>query len=705
MKMRVLPCLLFAAIVFHAGAVHATPVEFAAGEISAAAKASSVDGPRVVFKIDSTLGAQAYRLNRGPDGAIVVTGGDASGAMYGGLDIAEGLRLGTLDELVSDHRLHTPHILDRGIKFNVPLDFRTPTYSDRNTSSQDNIPEMWSMDFWHEFIDEMARDRYNVLSLWSEHPFPSMVKVPEFPDVALDDVWQGKTNAKGEYTDHIVVKKMTMDEKIAFWREVMQYAHDRGVAVYIFTWNVFTHGATGKYGITDAMSNATTIAYIRDSVRELIKTYPLLDGMGITSGENMPGATDDEKENWIWATYGEGARDALRTNPGRTFHIIHRFHQTSVSQIMQHWKDYPGPVDFSFKYSVAHMYSIANPPMIKGGLSVLPPGKKMWLEVRNDDIYSFRFGDPDYMRDYVDNMPPADVSGGYMMGGDGYCLGREFLDRDPGPGPRQLVIKKQWYSFMLMGRLSYDPTLTDTHFQDVLAAQFPGVSAFGLYRALQSASQTMPLITRFFWGDIDIKWFPEASSRNPANERYYTVLDFAEGESMPGANVLNIRQWRANVLEKRPMTETTPLQIADALEESSREALQSVAALRMQSPSANAVEYRKTLVDCESLGWLAQYYAEKIRAASDLGLYDLSTDASEQASAENHLSNALEAWKHYATVRDGQYVPALYGRAGYVDITAMTAKVADDLRIARDWKPGTIRKTVPGQTTEQGFKP
>jgi hypothetical protein len=256
-----------------------------------------------------------------------------------------------------------------------------------------------------------------------------------------------------------------------------------------------------------------------------------------------------------------------------------------------------------------------------------------------------------------------------------------------------------------MGRLSYDPTIPDTHFQEVLAARFPGVSSFGLYRALQSASETMPLITRFFWGDIDIKWFPESSSRRPADKNYYTVLDFAEGESMPGANVLNIRQWRTNVLEKRPMTKTTPLQIADALEEESRSTLQSVASLRMQTPGANVVEFRKTLVDCESLAWLAHYYAEKIRAASDLGLYDLTHDASQQTSAVRHLGSALDAWKHYATVRDGQYVPGLYGRAGYVNITAMTAKVAQDLTIARDWKPGSIRATVPGQGTEAGVKP
>ena len=44
------------------------------------------------------------------------------------------------------------------------------------------------MDFWREFLDEMARHRFNVLTLWNLHPFPSMVKVPEYPDVALDDV-------------------------------------------------------------------------------------------------------------------------------------------------------------------------------------------------------------------------------------------------------------------------------------------------------------------------------------------------------------------------------------------------------------------------------------------------------------------------------------------------------------------------------------
>ena len=41
-------------------------------------------------------------------------------------------------------------------------------------------------------LDEMARRRFNVLTLWSLHPFPSLVRVPEYPDVALDDVWRSR---------------------------------------------------------------------------------------------------------------------------------------------------------------------------------------------------------------------------------------------------------------------------------------------------------------------------------------------------------------------------------------------------------------------------------------------------------------------------------------------------------------------------------
>ena len=701
------------------------PGKFAVEEIRRAAEAqgmalgSDAKATRIVLTVgkDAKAAPQSYNIrvqNESGRRVTTVRGADAVGAMYGGLDIAEAIRLGTFTTLKDS--VHKPHIAQRGIKFNIPLDLRTPSYSDCSDAAQANIPVMWEREFWTAFLDAMARCRYNVLTLWSLHPFPSMVKVPEFPEVALNDVWRTRIKLDDTFSfagtdmvrpemlaDHEVVRRMTIDEKIAFWRWVMQQAADRGIQVYVFTWNVFTFGAEGKHGITRDLDNEITKRYFRASVRELVKTYPLLAGLGITAGEGMPHKLDSKiKEAWLWDTYGEGVRDALQSDPQRQFRMIHRFHWTAQSDILEAFKDYPGPFDFSFKYSVAHMYSIPNPPFIQPLLENLAPGRKTWLTVRNDDIYTFRFGDPAYAREYILNMPPADKLAGLYMGPDGYVWGRDFLERHPAPGPRPLVIEKQWYAFLLWGRLAYDPSLPDSHFEQILAARYPRASAYHLFRALQGASQVMPLITRFFWGDIDLKWYPEACLSHPRFRGFYTVRHFMEGSSMPGAQVLCIRDWRQRLLARRPMQQTTPLEIANALDGAAAGTFAALEVLR--EPAQHDPELQKTVQDCEALAWLGRYYAAKIRGACALALFDATGDAVEHKAALHHLGDALAHWKQYATIRDARYVPALYNRVGYVDVTALTAKVAADLDIARNWKPGTLKDDGRRSSTEQGFR-
>ena len=110
--------------------------------------------------------------NEGGRRTITVRGAGAIGAMYGGLDIVEAIRTGTLDSLQDSD--HTPHIQQRGIKFNLPLDVRTPTYSkgEWQDSERLNVPEMWSINFWRTTFDDMARHRFNLISCWSLQPFP-----------------------------------------------------------------------------------------------------------------------------------------------------------------------------------------------------------------------------------------------------------------------------------------------------------------------------------------------------------------------------------------------------------------------------------------------------------------------------------------------------------------------------------------------------
>ena len=378
--------------------------------------------------------------------------------------------------------------------------------------------------------------------------------------------------------------------------------------------------------------------------------------------------------------YGEGIRDALKLQPGRDFRLIHRYHQTALPPILEAWKPYPSFFDLSFKYSVAHMLSSPAPPFAAESLRELPVNLRMWLTVRNDDVYSFRWADPVYAREYVRSLPGPDKLAGFYMGPDGTVWGRDFLDVAP-DGPRPLVIEKQWFSFMLWGRLSYEPSLPDALFERTLAQRFPGVPAAKLLQASEEASRIIPQITRFFWGDIDLKWFPEASLSHPRHKGFYTVKHFMEGETMPGAGVINIRTWRDRVRDGKPMGGITPLEVATALKGHAAATLKLVGELR----PAESKELRQTLGDYEAMAHLGNYYAEKILGATELAQYDSTGAAARKQEAIAHLTSALAHWKRYAAVATAQYKAQLFNRVGFVDLNALTAKVSQDIAIADAW--------------------
>lgn len=675
------------------------PLQFAAAEIERAANGQA-PALEVRFEIETNGLPQSYRIFR-EGSSLRVIGGDAVGAMYGGLDVAEAIRLGTVAEIAPGE--HRPYVAQRGIKFNIPLDLRTPSYSDSSDAAQANLPEMWDRNFWREFLDEMARQRFNVLSLWNLNPFPSIVKVPEFPDVALNDVLRAprddfnersSLNDKQMFRPEMlqgaeVIKRLTIEEKIAFWRDVMRMAKDRGIGVYWFTWNTFLFTEEGKDGLKRSEPDGQMLRYFRASMRETVKTYPLLAGIGITAGENMSSRMGSlSREQWLWQAYGEGIRDALKDEPNRQFRLIHRLHQTDAKEIEREWTNYPGPFDFSFKYAGAHMYGMTNPPLIQSLLPELSPQLRAWLTVRNDDIYSFRWGDPQYARRFIQAMPGPDKLAGFYMGPDGYNWGREAMDLEP-ESPRQLVMQKQWFSFMVWGRLSYDPGLPDELFEKTLATRFPEVSARELLAAWTAASQVLPEITRFIWEPNDFQWLPEACCSHPSYKGFYTVADFMRGNGMPESGDLNIRQWRSRLLKNQPMEGVTPLQVAARLREEAQTALHGVDTMRPRA-SRNK-ELRLTLGDIAAQARLGQYYAAKIEGAAELALFDATSENSRQTAAVKRLEEALGFWRDYATAYTNQYKqPLLYNRVGIVDIPKFADKAAADIELARHWKPGTI---------------
>lgn len=668
------------------------------------AQVEGVDDPQ--FAAIATEGFLLRNVALETHRELVVLSVDDAGAMYGGLELAEQIRAHGVDGVADTDR--NPYMLMRGAKFNIPLDLRTPSYSDMSDSAQANIGTVWDFEFWRAYLDQLARDRYNFVSLWNLHPFPSMVKVPEYPEVALDDVWRSTakfdedypTRATGIVTpamlaSHEVLRKLTLAQKIEFWRRVMQYAHDRNIAFYVVTWNIYTYGVDGKYGITDAIDNPRTVDYFRASVREMFRTYPLLAGIGLTAGENMgdasayyQGGNDsfDAREKWLMATYGQGVLDAARAEPQRQFRLIHRQHESRAQDIAATFAPVIAQpnVDFvfSFKYAQAHALSSTIQTFHRGYLESLGAQKTLWT-IRNDDALLLRWAAPDFVRDFVKNIP-HDQSQGYYLGSDMWVWGRVFLPAGAA-APRPLEIDKHWLHVLLWGRLGYDPGLDDDRIATLVAQRFPGVAGAKLLAAWQDASMVYPLVTGFHWANFDFQWYIEACRSRPEPAKtasgFHSVETFIGQPVHPGTDNLTIPQYVAGLVAGNIPPGTSPPQVAERIDAHADAAL---AALPTVVARANREEFRATLDDVQLMARLGKYYAAKIRGATELALYRATRDAHHQQLALRELDAAARHWAAYSARMAQRFGPRLWtNRVGYVDWKELDAEVLRDIDYAR----------------------
>lgn len=447
-----------------------------------------------------------------------IFGGDTRGIMYGGLQIAENIQISGISQTYNTQE--SPYLLYRGIKFNIPMDYRSPTYEEGQNGYAHRlaIKDVWDITFWKEYLDEMARHRYNVLSLWTNHPFTTMVKVKGYEDVVIEDV-QGWDDPTGQPK---LLKKMTIEEKIKHWTEVMQYAKNRGFDIYWFTWNVMPFGNNlSKYNIVSGSTNASTSEYYGKSTAAFLRQYPMIDGLGVTVGENMENFDSKAKEDWAWKAYGKPMydyADSLRNSSDkRELVFIHRQHQGSVSAILDVFKtldDLPNVrLDMSFKYSKARIHGGNTPNFMNNFLPDFSKySRKTWLEGRNDDFYFLHWADPDFVRGYYKNLPEKDkYIQGPLHGSDGWVWTRDFTSKSL-IHKNNLTVKNRWLMFMLWGRLGYNPDLSNDVIINNLAIKYPNSNAGALLDTWSKASSAVQLSIEQVAGDqwdLDFQWWPE----------------------------------------------------------------------------------------------------------------------------------------------------------------------------------------------------
>ncbi len=627
---------------------------------------------------------------------IQIEAKDEAGLMYGGLELAEQIKLFGLAHVKPITR--NPYMKMRGTKFNIPLDVRTPSYTDASDVSQHNMAEMWKLDFWKDYIDQLAKYRYNFISCWSLHPFPSLVKVPKYPAVALEDVHRSKINWQEYYSlgaigldapeivgNYDIIHELTIDEKIEFWKEVMRYGKTRNIDFYFVTWNIFVNGAGGKYGITDDVNNETTRDYFRHSVATMFRTYPDLAGIGLTTGENMKGVSFEEKENWAFDTYARGVLEVAKEMPERTFTFIHRQHQADPAYIAQKFEPLTEQenVDFiySFKYAKAHVFSATEQPYHEEFVQNIGDLKTIWT-LRNDDAYYFRWGSPRFVREFINNIP-YDVSRGMYYGSDQWIWGRDFTSRNPHV-PNQLEIVKHWYHWMMWGRLSYDPKLDDQRFRAILNGRFPEVDAGKLFEAWHEASMIYPVTTGFHWGRVDFMWYIEGCRSRPhiaENETgFHDVNTFISFPVHDKSGNQTIPDFVKMQLAGETSELRSPLQVSAQLHQHATQATD----LSNELDAMGDEELATTLHDIRTIALMGRYYAHKIAGSTYVALYRATRDKNYQQKSIDELTQALGFWEDYvAAAMEKNINPIWTNRVGIVDWKKTTELVANDIEIAK----------------------
>ena len=666
------------------------PVKFAAEQLKAAAEGAGVFCPYAITR-DDTLAPQSYDAQCSGQG-FSIRAADPEAAMHALLDLKDSIEAG--GQAVLQSGLHAPYIQNRGIKLNVPLDARTPSYSDCGDSAQGNIAFMWEESFWFGLLDRLALQRYNALTLWNLCPFPSMVQVPEFPNAALEDVMvssvmtRGTSRALDFYNEdmrrHLIcVKRMSVDEKIAFWQRVFEYARDRCVRVYLFTWNLYLYGLEDSgYGFDETTDDEETARYIRCSVAALLRTYPTLSGIGVTAGENLCVEwTEEQDMHWVRETYGRGVEDVLAEDPDRRVTLICRTHQTILPLLLDAFSDFRGHLELSSKYAMAHMTALERPRFSDALIAEKPPGMGLWLTLRQDEFYLFPWADDLFLERMMKQLPQTDLRGFYF-GADGLVWGVENQSRGEEMRNRYWF-DKHFFAFALIGRLGYKGSLSEQEKHAVLRAFMPGLPAEPLLLKYRHASCAARLISLVHWRHYDFQWYAEACCflNEPGHIVVFDDLEkFLDCGACPSSGVASVRETARGCPEQR-------IKATDVAAMILREA---DAADGIALPEGKNGRERELKADLERITHLARYYAWKIRAAVALEDGRGRQDEEQLREAAECMRKAAACWRRYSAETARWYRPQRLSRLEEVVSPDMwDERVERDILICEDRKRNT----------------
>ena len=612
----------------------------------------------ISIKINSqNLKPEAYILQPEKN-KITITGGDGTGVIYGSLSLAEDLRNGI--SLSNMHeRSESPNLSFRAIKFDLPWDTYRHSYA--LSQHQETCKDL---KFWEAFLDMMAENRFNALTLWNLHPYTFLIKPKNFPEASP---WNDNEMKEWEKLFH----------------GIFRMAKERGIDTYIMPFNIFVTPDFSKahkvemfnldhFHFVNADTSEIIKQYTRECVTQMLDEYPDLTGIGLTLGEGMGGMTPQQRENWIKETIIEGMSLANRKSK-----LIHRIpfsgntgslgatniemEQLTRNAIEQEasMDCFEWPVWASLKFNWSHPLSTTKLIKVHGGKiygtywNPEPKGYKIVWTVRNEDFFCLRWGVADFIRQHIaDNTP--DYVGGYFIGSETYIPAKDYFTKPGFSVDWKYAFQRQWLFYKLWGRLLYNPSTPDSIFRDEFIRRY-GKEAAVLFDAYALAGKTPLRLASSFDCTWDFTLYSEGfMALNPETKRVeYISVDRQINQPPLDTDYVSIAEYVQTISSGGSFNKDkiTPTNLAAMLEKDCNKALELIKNINVSGNDPLMFE----VSDVKTWANLGLFFSEKIKGEVALETYRLKGGEEYKQNSVKHLENALHFWDEIINITSPIY--------------------------------------------------
>lgn len=585
---------------------------------------------------------EAFALRRSGS-TLIVAGSDASGVLYGALELADRLKgarklPASLD--LDDH----PHLKLRGVALGMQkpgITYDGAEYDYRYTA--EDFPFFYDKAEWTKYLDMLAHNRYNALYLWNGHPFTSLLKLPKYPEA------QELTDAQ-------------LDKNIEIFRWLTAEADRRGIWVIQGFYNIhLSHTFAKAHNLPNHLSSPTpeAMAYTRYAVSEFIREYPSV-GLLMTLGEAMAPRYGAE---WMTDAIIPGVKDGVAELSKQLGHsvpeppIIVRRHATDIDAVMAASRPLYSNIDTMFKWNGESLTSTD----IRGSVlqqfqQLIPISRLTIVNVHLlSNLEPFRWGSPDYIQKTAQSFERIGISGLHLyplrfwewpVTADKVTPALEQTDRD-------------WIWFDAWARYAWNPDRNRAAERQFwigqLAARYGTPAAaekiLDAYELSGPAAPSMLARLGITEGNRQTLSLGMTMPQLIDPVRFTAIPSLWEGDALDGER---LDEYVANEIAHKPHHGDTAISVTVAAEAETAKAAEA-AQIGARTATKNRDEAARIATDMQAIHFMSAFYRAKTAAAAQVLLYAHDRDLQHLDNAEKLLAESVETYRKLAALTATTY--------------------------------------------------